>query len=150
MVGEAKLNKMHRKQIKIDMPYLIFAYQDTSAENCYYLDTECGEICLVNRELLDLTDLTDEIERTPDKFLYIPKPRQQELIDDLRQFADSVADVKLKNVLAVAFESPHISQAFRTILKPHSDQLSRFEQFLSQRTEERVLVWLNANGLTPE
>ncbi len=150
MVGEAMVSKMQCKPIKIDMPYLIFVYQDTSAENCYYLDTECGEICLVNRELLDLKDLTDEIERTPDKFLYIPKPRHEELIEDLRQFADSVADVKLKNVLAVAFESPHISQAFRTILKPYSDELSRLEQFLNQRIKERVLVWLNANGFAPE
>jgi Uncharacterised protein family (UPF0158) len=141
---------MHCKTIKIDMVYLSFAYQDESPDNTYYLDTEYGDICLVNRELLDLKDLTDEIELSRDKFLYIPKPNGKDLIEDLRNFVETVQDAKLKGVLSVAFESPYVMQAFRTILNPHSEELSRFEKFIAKRTRERVIGWLNANGLAPE
>ena len=61
------------KSITIDLEYLVFAYRDEETQNIYYLDTEYGEIRLVNRGLSDLKDLTDEIEISHDKFLYIPK-----------------------------------------------------------------------------
>lgn len=141
---------MQGKLLKIDMDYLVFACQDLSLDNAYYLDTECGEICLVNRELLDLKDLTDEIENASDRFLYIPKAGQEELIKDLHEFVDSVTDSKLQNILSVAFESPHVVQAFRSILTAHSDEWSRLEKFLTEKTRRRVLLWLNANGLAPE
>ena len=42
------------KSITIDLEYLVFAYRDEETQNIYYLDTEYGEIRLVNRGLSDL------------------------------------------------------------------------------------------------
>jgi hypothetical protein len=139
---------MHPKQVKVDIDHLMFAYQDDSPENAYYLDTEYGDVVLVNRELTDLRDLTDEIELSPDKFLYIPKPRSEELVKDLHIFAESVSDAKLRSVLDMAFESPHLRDAFRKILSSHSQELIRLDQFLVEKTKERLTAWLNANSLS--
>ncbi len=59
------------------MKYLLFAYQDDAAENIYYLDTEYGDIRLVNQGLTDLKDLTDELETSASRFLYIPNCLKQ-------------------------------------------------------------------------
>jgi hypothetical protein len=141
---------MTRKAIKIDMEYLVFAYQDTCAENLYYLDTEYGEIRLVNRELSDLKDLTDELELSNSRFLYVPKPPKDLLHQDLQAFAASVADHKLGSLLSIGLESPHALAAFRKILSAHEAELARLEAFLISRTNERVLTWLRANGLEPQ
>jgi hypothetical protein len=141
---------MDQKQIKIDMEYLLFAYEDTSVENLYYFDTEYGDIRLVNKELSDLKDLTDEIEIAHERFLYVPKPPKELLSSDLKKFADSVQDAKLRNILTVAMESPHVLSAFKAILAKHEDELLRLQAFLKTASTERLLQWLRANGLEPE
>jgi len=138
------------KSVYIDMEYLVFAYQDESSENIYYLDTEYGDIRLVNQDLLDLKDLTDELEIMQDKFLYVPRQNKEELLQDLLAFIDSVAESSLKQVLQVGMESPHLVNAFKTILSKHPDELSRFAAYLKAQSEARLLVWLKANAIEPQ
>lgn len=128
----------------INFSDLIFAWQDNSPDNAYYLDTESGDVRMVNPNLLDLKDLTDEIERDPERFLYIPKPEPKYLKGDMRAFLETT-DVKLRPILEMAFESPHTFSAFQKILAGSPDELKRFEQFLTNRLKERILEWLNAN-----
>lgn len=135
------------KTVKIDMDYLLFAFQDEANENIYYLDTEFGDIRLVNQELADLKDLTDELETSGDRFLYIPKLSKTELLADLRCYAQSVTDTKLKDILAVAFESPHVLNAMKIILNKYPDELNRLKAFLHERNSTRVNQWLDANAL---
>lgn len=137
------------KKIDIDIDYLIFAYQDDSPDNVYYLDTEFGDIRLVNRQLQDLRDLTDEIEQAVGRFLYIPKPGKERLIDDLRLFSQGIEDEQLKKTIAVAFESPHVLEAFKKILSSKPDILKRLENYLYESTKGEVLEWLEANAIEP-
>ncbi|MBI2810437.1 MAG: hypothetical protein HYX67_06375, partial [Candidatus Melainabacteria bacterium] len=60
--------------LNLELSELVFAWQDDTQDNAYYLDIESGIVKLVNRNLLDLRDLTDEIEQDRHKFLYMPKP----------------------------------------------------------------------------
>ncbi len=84
------------KTIDVDFDYLLFAYQDDSPDNIYYLDTEYGDVRLVHRNLKDLRDLTDEIEISHDRFLYIPKGNKEDLLADLRSFFDQIQDAQIK------------------------------------------------------
>jgi hypothetical protein len=135
------------KSITIDLEYLVFAYRDEETQNIYYLDTEYGEIRLVNRGLSDLKDLTDEIEISHDKFLYIPKQTKEELIEDLQAFSSSLADAKLKGMLPLAFEHPHVFATYKAILAPRQDELTRLDQFLKDKARARLLIWLKANSV---
>ncbi len=137
------------KAIDVDLGYLIFAYQDDSPENIYYLDTEFGDIQLVNRHLHDLRDLTDEIELSVDRFLYIPKAPPEKLIEQLKEFAESLDNMELKKVLAVAFESPHVLSAFKKILEPQPLLYKQLENYLAEQTKSEVMGWLAANALQP-
>lgn len=138
------------KRINIDFDYLIFAYQDDSPDNIYYLDTEFGDIRLVNRQLEDLRDLTDEIELSIDRFLYIPKPGKGRLLADLKIFAQGLEDQQLKKTIKIAFESPHVLEAFKKILSSHPDILIRLNTYLYESTKREVMEWLAANAIEPE
>lgn len=132
---------------RVDMDYLIFAWQDESPDNAYYLDTKFGSVKLVNRHLTDLRDLTDDIEKTRERYLYVPKPERATQIDDLKDFAKTVTDEKLQNVLAVAFESPHVLSAFKKILEKSESDRARLGEFLQERVQKRINTWLKANSV---
>jgi len=136
------------KAIDIDFDYLLFAYQDDSPDNIYYLDTEYGSIRLVHSQLKDLRDLTDEIEIYHDRFLYVPKTTKEEVLDDLRDFMGSVADGDLKRMLAVAFESPLVLDSCRKIVAKNLPVRQQLETYLQDKAKERLLTWLAANALT--
>jgi len=131
----------------LDMTGLIFAWQDDSPDNVYYLDTKTGEVRLVNQNLTDVRDLTDEIEKNRERFRYLPKPDRGELISDLKDFMNSVQDMSLKNILSIAFESPHLLSAFKKILEKNPAELRRLDEFRAQKVEKRIQQWLHANHI---
>jgi hypothetical protein len=134
------------RAVRIDMPYLLLAYEDQSPDNLYYLDTKSGLIKLVHKHLFDLRDLTDEIERDRERYLYVPKTDKSVLLNDLREFQKQVADPALQSVLSMAFESPHQLSSFRKILEGKGDYLERFEAYRTERITGRINEWLHANA----
>jgi hypothetical protein len=130
---------------RIDMAQLRFCWQDDTPDNSYYLDRKTGDVTLVNRHLLDLRELTDEIEKNRERYLYLPKLDRKIQLNDLREFAETVTDEQLKRVLDVAFESPHVLAAFKKILERHPDLLARLNETLEQNATARIQSWLQAN-----
>ena len=130
---------------RIDMDALIFAWEDDCEDNAYYLDTETGNIELVQRGLIDLDDLTDAIEQNRERYLYVPKPDHQELRDDLEQFAATVFDPELVNLLPVVMEAPNVMPAFKMVMSRNAPELERWERFRTDRVQERIEKWLAAN-----
>ena len=59
---------MTSTKVPIDMDRLLFAWRDDFTDNIYYLDIETGDVNLVNRGLLDLKDLTNEIEINRERY----------------------------------------------------------------------------------
>src|SRR5580658_2365652 len=127
---------------RIDMSYLVWAWQDDSPDNSYYLDIKTGDVRLVNQHLLDLRQLTDEIEKNRERYRYLPKPDKQTLLADLHDFAQSVSEQKTRQTLAVAFESPHVLSAFRKILDNQKEELQRLNDFLEAKVRKRIASWL--------
>ncbi|CAN5598725.1 hypothetical protein BH10CYA1_BH10CYA1_11040 [soil metagenome] len=136
--------------LNLELSELVFAWQDDTQDNAYYLDIESGVVKLVNRNLLDLRDLTDEIEQDRHKFLYIPKPEKEKLVLDLKEFWSTVEDDKLRNILSMAFESPHLLASFRKILEGTPSELTRFEEYRQNKTKMRIEEWLNSHALKYE
>ena len=130
---------------EIDWNYLIFAWQDESLDHNYYLDMDSGAVQFLQRDLLDLRDLTDELETHSQRYLYLPKPNQAELRVDIADFIETIKDTHLKNIATIAFESPDISGAFKKILQSDAGELSHWQEFRNQRVRERIEKWLKAN-----
>jgi hypothetical protein len=129
-----------------DMPSLLLAWEDESPDNLYYLDTRTGVVKLVHQHLFELRDLTDEIEKNRERFLYIPKPDRAEMRKDLRNYMGKVKNDGLLPILEMAFESPHSYMAFRKILEKEPVELKNFLDDRDQLTRSRIDEWLSANG----
>jgi len=136
-------------KLRVSTKDIIFAWLDDSQDNSYYLDKIEGETRMVNRNLIELRDLTDEIERRSTRYLYVPKATKEDLIEDLNAFLETVEQPDLKKVLPIAFESPHKVSAFRKILEKAPEELQRFDEFREKQILRRVEKWLNANGIEP-
>lgn len=130
-----------------DLEELIAAWEDDSPDNLYYFDTTTGAVKMVNRNLFDLRELTDEIEKNKERYLYLPKPDAKQLKGDLRDFQKSIEDQSLKRVLDMAFESPHLLSSFKVILKSR-ELVGTLEHFLRSRSCLRIRQWMDANALT--
>lgn len=141
---------MDELEFKLDMDYLIFVWQDESPDNAYYLDKETGNVKLVQRGLIDLGELTDEIEQDRHRYLYIPKPDSRQTRKDVEDFANTITDSSLKSILAVGMESPDPLQALKTILARKPDELKRWENFRMQLINARIEKWLKANFISAE
>jgi hypothetical protein len=129
-----------------DIPLLLLAWEDESPDNLYYLDTRSGVVKLVHQHLFDLRDLTDEIEKNRERFLYIPKPDRAEMRKDLRNYMAKVKSESLLPVLEMAFESPHSYMAFRKILEKEPVELKNFLEDREKLVRSRIDEWLSANG----
>jgi hypothetical protein len=136
-------------KLRISADDILFAWLDDSIDNLYYLDKIEGETRMVNRNLLELRELTDEIETHPSRYLYVPKTTKDDLLEDLNAFLSTVEKADLKNVLPIAFESPHVLSSFRKILEKYPEELKRFDDYRRQRMLTRVDKWLHANGIEP-
>ena len=130
-----------------DLNELIFAWEDEAPDNAWYFDIQTGNLQLVNRNLLELRDLTDEIERYRERYLYMPKGDRAQMILDLKEFWSTVKDDKLRNVLSIAFESPHVLAAFKKILESHHEELTRLEKYRRDKTQLRIAEWLNSHAI---
>jgi Uncharacterised protein family (UPF0158) len=127
---------------------LIAAWQDDGPDNLYYIDTESGAVILVNPNLYNLKELTDEIERHKYRYLYLPKPAPDQLREDLRDFQNTIDDKKLKSILDMAFESPHILSSFNKILNDSdSTKVTALTEFREGRVRLRIKQWMEANSL---
>lgn len=129
----------------IDMHALELAWQDESPDTAYYLDLDTGNVKIVQQDLYDLRDLTDEIERDRERFLYVPKPKPDELKQDLRDFVETVTDQQLSRVLPMALESPNQLFALKSILSKTPSELVRWEEFRQSRIRIRIKQWMSAN-----
>lgn len=139
-----------KNALVLDLAELTYAWQDDTQDNSYYLDIESGVVKLVNRNLLDLRDLTDEIEQDRHKFLYMPKPAKEQLVMDLKEFWSTVEDEKLRNILSMAFESPHLLSSFKKILEGQPAELERFQEYRLNKTRKRIEEWLNSHSIKYE
>lgn len=133
--------------VRIRSSDIEFAWQDDSPDNSYYLDLVTGDIKLVNRNLSDLKDLTDEIEKHFHRYLYLPKPQAGQLKEDLRDFMETVEDKALKPILEMTFESPHVLSGFKSVLGKSPGEQERLENFRRSRVRVRIQQWLQANHL---
>ncbi len=134
------------RKIRADMSYLLLSWQDEIPDNSYYLDTYTGNVKLVHRHLFDLRDLTDEIEKDRERYLYIPKSERSILAKDLREFMQTIENREILPILEMAFESPHLLSSFRKILEKDESELKRLEDFRTCRLQARIDEWLRANG----
>jgi len=70
-----------------------------------------------NPELEDAGDLRGELEIEPERYLFVPKPKHNQLELDLQDSRIQNTDSKLKSMVELAMESPNKYASLRVILQ---------------------------------
>lgn len=137
------------EKLFVDIDQLVFAWQDATPENAYYLDLDTGSVILVCPELDDIDDLRDEIESEPGRFLFLPKEDPQKIELDMTDFVVAVTDEKLKQSLLEAMERRITYETMEQLLKEEPRERQRLKDWQKLNARQRVFKWLAAHAIEP-
>ena len=171
-----------KRQVKVDLEDLKFAFESGFTEARQYLDLETGEVVLIGDEtrrqletLLDGMDL-DSIEAVDaaihgedapawqkdalhgaalvvfgdtSRFIAIPEADSRAGYEDMVAFIDTVSNQHLQELLEVAIQGRGAFRRFKDVLAKHPQERERWFRFHDQRVQQRVLDWLDEEGITP-
>ncbi len=135
------------KELQIDMAQLAYAWEDPSSDSHYYLDLDTGSIVLVRPDLEDAGELREEIELESERYVFIPKPKENQIDLDLSDFVFTIKDSKLKVLIELAMEAPNKFAAIRSVLEKVPDEWQRWQNWKRESGRQRALRWLEAQNI---
>jgi len=92
----------------------------------------------------------DQVEKgLGQKFLTVSHDLPDAAKSDSRDFIASVLDPDVRSELQEAFDGPRPLKRFKEVLNQYPDERERWHKFKSKRLKERVIAWLNEEGLDP-
>jgi len=83
---------------------------------------------------------------------YIPVPNQtsHQGYQDMETFFETVADDHLAELLAVAIQGRGAFRRFKDVLQRYPEEHERWFRFKDDLVHQRVLKWLDSEGIEPE
>jgi len=82
-----------------------------------------------------------------DHFIHIPRQESHDGYDDMVDFAETVTDTRLKELLSVALNGKGAFRRFKDVLCNYPEERKRFYDFSAQQLKERMLEWLRDNEI---
>lgn len=151
---EEKTKSMSKLELsEQQMKELVDAYDMQVDGIDFFLNIETGETVIVNSIDPDEEDeeLDELIEEGFNEVYYqVPSRESREGFRDMSDFAETVANEKLRNKLFyVLNRRKKIFRKFKDTLATDREELDRYYQFIEVRNRERVLEWLQSIGINP-
>lgn len=84
------------------------------------------------------------------RFINTPHQDSRDGYSDMADFAETVTDEHLQELLAVALHGKGAFRRFKDVLYDHPDEQKRFFEFSDQRLKERMVEWLKDEGIELE
>ncbi|MBC7098117.1 hypothetical protein H5T52_03225 [Candidatus Bipolaricaulota bacterium] len=159
-------------KIKIDLEQLIAAMEDARRDyNEYFLDRKTGEVEAIPEELLraagyedweetkkglpgwekPLAGLVEAIVLEEDpRWINVPFVPTHEVYELMANFAKSLEDEHLGELLDVALDGPGAFRRFKDVLARYPEQLERWYAFKSSYFERKARDWLEGLGIAWE
>ncbi|MDO8689405.1 MAG: UPF0158 family protein [Dehalococcoidia bacterium] len=85
-----------------------------------------------------------------DRFIAIPRAESHGAYDDMEEFIACVDDRDLQNRLEGAIRGKGAFRRFKDVLLRHPGEEARWFQFKDRQVRERILEWLEEEGIEPE
>jgi hypothetical protein len=140
-----------RRKLKIDLAELVFAFENASWEAEYYLNRETGEIILIGSMITDSEGITAQIEDVTDnnRYLRVPHVEPRDGYRDMERFIETVKDKNLNQLLSLAIKGKGAFRRFKDVLHDYPQERDRWFRFQADRTQQRVLEWLDSEDIEP-
>lgn len=155
------------RRLRVDLEDIAMAMETQMSEHESYLDTETGDVVIVPHELQgeeifdkdyvegipeweqDLVPLAREILEDSDRYAAIPVAPSYEEYDLMVEFAGSVSDPRLRNLLSVALDGRGAFGRFKRVLQDHPREQGRWFRLRDEFSSERVREWLRELDIEP-
>jgi Uncharacterised protein family (UPF0158) len=96
-------------------------------------------------ELPDQEEGDDEIDL--DRYVEIPKRESREAYEDMAEFAETVADHHLRDLLDVALHGKGAFRRFKDVLLGYPTERERWFRFEERRQREAIEEWAREEGV---
>lgn len=139
------------RTLPVDVEELVIAFETEATDFCWYLDLQTGAVILVGRdyEPAEQGGLTKvEIETDPTRFVPVPVVSSEQVVADMRFFAESLQDGQLKESLELALQAARPTRRFKTALSWLPEQEARWHTCYQSRCLDRAISWLASLGLS--
>jgi hypothetical protein len=151
----------------VDLEDIAMAMETQMSEHESYLDTETGDVVIVPHELQgedifdeeyvqglpkweqDLVPQAKEILQDSDRYAAIPTAPSYEEYDLAVEFAGSVSDPRLRDLLTVALDGKGAFGRFKRVLQDHPRESERWFKMRDEFSAERVQEWLRELDIEP-
>lgn len=154
------------RKLKINWSELTDVFQSSFLEMRHFLDLETGEVVAVSDEAAryveeppeeELTgwikDAVAEAERVEEgygtRYIRIPETDTRESYRDMERFIGTVRNSHLQDRLWRAIQGSGAFRYFKDVLYERPAERKRWFAFQEHRIHERVLWWLESEGIEP-
>lgn len=145
---------MARRQVPVDWDDLEMALTSHMDEWACYLDLRTGTVHMVRLD--SFGDEENELSKEEidagiaagDLVFVEPLPSSVEY-EWMAEFADSVADPRLRDLLGVALDGRGAFRRFKNVLLDHPEERARWFAFRDGRMREATVEWLEEHEIEP-
>lgn len=155
------------RRLRVDLGEIAMAMEMQMSENDSYLDTETGQVVILPYELRgedvfdeeyveglpkweqELVPSAREILQGSDRYASIPTAPVYEEYDLMVEFAGSVADPRLRELLFVSLDGKGAFGRFKRVLEDYPRERERWFRMRDEFSAERVREWLKELDIEP-
>jgi uncharacterized protein UPF0158 len=151
------------------------AFDFSGGEHQYWLDKQTGEVIAFDEETARQLAAGDDLANAPEwqrgmiegarrvlqaygelpgigpgdvaRYVQIPGIESSEAYQDMADFAETVADSRLRELLAVALDGRGAFRRFKDVLVGCPAERERWFEFRDQRLRERIKDWAREEGV---
>ncbi len=149
--NENEAEELKKTQLPIDLQELSWIFEDSSIEHRSYLDLKTGEIVQIFDDIMDpdeKEELDDKVdEGLGERYITIPNAESYDGYQDMKDFIDTVKEMKLKEKLYNAITRKGAFRRFKDLLTFYPKERERWFKFKDDRIKERVNEWLEEEGI---
>ena len=156
------------KKLKVDLEMVANAMEDVARVDMeYYLDKETGEVIFLPVEISRYVEEEDENLRgelldwqkkdikvaqdilfiNPDRYINIPEGAPCNGYDLMVKFAETIDDELLREKLSIALDGRGAFRRFKNVIADYPDYREKWFIFRDERTNKKVIEWLNSMGI---
>jgi hypothetical protein len=142
---------MDTARIIIDLDALIVALESHEAETEWVLDLRTGEVIpVINPAITGDTTAQDELERDPERYLYIEPIPSREAFGIMESFAGDLPPGEARNLLLSALERRHPFREFKSALLAFPALRTQWFEYHDERMRSVAEGWLSDNEVNAE
>lgn len=138
-------------QLPFDLQELCLIFEESTCEHRSYLDLETGEIIRIFNDIMysdEKEELDDKVEEGfGERYITIPNAESYEGYQDMKDFIETVKEVKLKEKLCNAIAKKKAFRRFKDVLNSYPKERERWFKFKDEKVMERVNKWLEEEGI---